>query len=484
MLTLLVQQTTLNGSKKSWKLTPGKGLYTFGASRLSDLISIDTQVQTYEGVFEFRNNQWNYIDFNKENFLQNKTPTILLDKELKLKFKNSQISVTPILKDVEIYANLEKSKANPSANTKQHHLYLVRHFGKVVETRTLKPNVKFRPQSTTEKIVVEPVPSQEWVRKKYGEYEISQRLIYVEDVSPFAKFKLSQITDRDSLKNMSIVGACCLLFAVISLVVPKPPQEQIVSVPQSATKLIVRTDFKKTKEQKPKTQSEKSVAQKAAAPAVNPSTAPAGGKVAGMLKSLNSGRLSNLLSKISAQAQKSKNAIISKGVVAGTGPSGRALASIGPIDKSGKDWSSDAKGTGVTISTSGLGGGKSINGVGQLAGGKIGQAGVGLIEDESEVVGGLDRDVIASYIKTQLGQILYCYERQLSAKKDLFGKVAVRFTIGPTGQVETQNIGDTTLKNATVEGCILNKVAQWKFPAPQGGTKVNVTYPFLFKSTN
>ena len=484
MLTLLVQQTTQDGTKKAWKLSPGKIIYTFGTSRLSDMISVDLDLQPYEGVFEFRNNKWYYIDFNKENFEKNRAPTTVLDKECKIKFKNSYLIVTPVLKNVDVFESIEQRKPSLSTNSKPHHIYLVRFRGAVVETKTLKPTKKFRPNSTVQKIVVDPIPSQEWVRKNYGEYEISQRLIQIEDTSPFAKFKLSQVTDKDSAKNMGIVGACCLLFALVALLSPKPPRDEVVNLPQSATKLIVRTDFKKTKQEKQKSQAEKSVAQKAAAPATTPSTTTAGGKVAGLLKSLNSGRLSNLLSKISAQAQKSKNAIISKGVVAGTGPSGRALASIGPIDKTGKDWNSDAKGTGVTISTSGLGGGKSMNGVGQLAGGKIGQAGVGLIEDESEIVGGLDRDVIASYIKTQLGQILYCYERQLSANKDLFGKIAVRFTIGSSGQVEAQNIGDSTLKNATVEGCILNKVAQWKFPAPQGGTKVNVTYPFLFKSTN
>lgn len=484
MLTLLVKQIANNGNKKSWRLNPGKALYTFGSSRLADLISVDTDLQNYEAVFEFKDSKWHYINFNKETVNSKDSPSITVENEIKIKYKGSQLTITPILKTVSLYDGIIKSSAKLANNVKQHQIFMVSYKGKIVETKTLKPKMKFRPQSTIEKIVIEPVPSKDWVRKNYGEYEISQREIYVEDSSPFANFKLSQIADKESLKNSGIVGVCCLLFVMISMLAPKPKHDEIVNVPQSATKLIVRTDFKKAKEQKPKSSAEKSVAQKPAAPAANPSAAPAGGKVAGMLKSLNSGRLSSLLSKISAQAQKSKNAIISKGVAAGTAPSGRALASIGPIDKSGKDWSSDAKGTGVTISTSGLGGGKSINGVGQLSGGKVGQGGVGLIEDESEVVGGLDRDVIASYIKTQLGQILYCYERQLSAKKDLFGKVAVKFTIGPSGQVEAQQIGDTTLKNATVEGCILSKVAQWKFPAPQGGTKVNVTYPFLFKSTN
>ena len=138
----------------------------------------------------------------------------------------------------------------------------------------------------------------------------------------------------------------------------------------------------------------------------------------------------------------------------------------------------------MRISTAGRGGGGSASGMGGLAAGGTGSGGVGLIEEEGEITGGLDREVIAQYIKSQLGQILYCYERQLSANPDLFGKVAIKFTIGPSGGVEKQLIGDTTLKNATVEGCILNRVAAWKFPAPQGGTRVLVTYPFLFKSTN
>jgi TonB family protein len=122
--------------------------------------------------------------------------------------------------------------------------------------------------------------------------------------------------------------------------------------------------------------------------------------------------------------------------------------------------------------------------VGKLHAGKTGSGGIGLLEEEGEISGGLDKEIIASYIKSQLGQILYCYERQLSARPDLFGKVSVRFTIGSSGQVDEQSIADTSLKDKLVESCILQRVGKWKFPAPDGGTRVLVTYPFLFKSTN
>ncbi|MCX7978607.1 MAG: AgmX/PglI C-terminal domain-containing protein, partial [Bdellovibrionaceae bacterium] len=160
-----------------------------------------------------------------------------------------------------------------------------------------------------------------------------------------------------------------------------------------------------------------------------------------------------------------------------------ALASVGQV-KTTKDWAEFSSGRGKTgLSTVGGGSGK-ISGLGGLAAGRTGQGGVGLIEDETEVVGGLDREVIAEVIRSKLGQILYCYERQLSANPDLYGKVSVKFTIGPSGQVESQFINDTTLKDKSVEGCILSRVASWKFPAPAGGTRVNVMYPFIFKSTN
>ncbi|MEI7973869.1 MAG: AgmX/PglI C-terminal domain-containing protein, partial [Bdellovibrio sp.] len=125
-----------------------------------------------------------------------------------------------------------------------------------------------------------------------------------------------------------------------------------------------------------------------------------------------------------------------------------------------------------------------LGNIGALKAGTTGLGGAELLEEESEITGGLDREVIASYIKSQLGQILYCYERQLSAEPQLYGKVTVKFTIGPSGSIETQRISETSLRSQIVESCMLQKISKWKFPPPEGGTRVVVSYPFLFKSTN
>ena len=76
------------------------------------------------------------------------------------------------------------------------------------------------------------------------------------------------------------------------------------------------------------------------------------------------------------------------------------------------------------------GGSGEYKGYGGLAVGNVGNASVGVLDEETEVEGGLDKEVIARYIKSQLGQIRYCYERQLSANPELYGKVLVKFTIG------------------------------------------------------
>ena len=271
------------------------------------------------------------------------------------------------------------------------------------------------------------------------------------------------------------------LFLFLGILAPKK-ETAVAELPiKTAQNVVVKMDAKKIEKRK------QAKAQAQSVPVQKTQTASAGGsRVNAMLKGAIGARISQLIGKVSATDARTANVLVTtSGQKAGEGASGRALAAIGKVDASGRNWSGEAVGSGKGVSTGGVGSGKGTAGLGNgLKAGKTGSGGVGLIEEESEVTGGLDREIIAQYIKSQLGQILYCYERQLSANPDLYGKVAVKFTIAGTGQVESQLIGDTTLKSQPVEGCILNKVSKWKFPEPKGGTKVVVTYPFLFKSTN
>ena len=105
-----------------------------------------------------------------------------------------------------------------------------------------------------------------------------------------------------------------------------------------------------------------------------------------------------------------------------------------------------------------------------------------LIDDETVIDGGLDKDVIAEVIRKNIGQVRECYERQLSANRELYGKVLVKFVINSQGGVLDPKVENSTLKSSMVEGCMLRRLSGWKFPLPKGGTMVKVSYPFLFKA--
>lgn len=129
--------------------------------------------------------------------------------------------------------------------------------------------------------------------------------------------------------------------------------------------------------------------------------------------------------------------------------------------------------------TKGKGGGQA--GYGQLS--LVGSSGTDLIPLGKEAIinGGLDRDLIAAVIQRNMGQVRFCYERGLQSDPKLSGRVAVRFTIGADGRVKVADVGNTTLHSKLVEDCILLRLKSWKFPLPEGGLDVKVSYPFMLK---
>lgn len=487
MKQLFIEQNTTTGERKVWRISGDKSQYTFGTSRTADLVSIDKTLEAWEGVFEYRDGTWNYISMNSQSHKMVDGPSTLVSSEANIRFKHSTLKLTEISKNIEIN-KFQIAPTNATKNVKKFQIFQVCFEDEVVETQIIPFNKKYTSRTLSNAVKIDPIPSSSWNVSKYGEFTLKQKSIEVEKPTQLFFLRMEDFIERDSKVGLAALLTFCLVFVIGFSMIPRT--ELYVPVSKKAiAKIIITEPTQPMKKEKNKV-AVKDETQKLTAPVEAPKVESAGDsqpaktKVAGMLKNLNSGKISSLLSKVSNQGARSKTVILSDGVAAGSGPSGRALAALGKIEKSGDDWSQDSGSRGLKISTNGIGGGKSVGNFAALSGGKVGKGGVGLIEDESEVVGGLDREEIANYIRTQLGQILYCYERQLSANKELFGKVSVKFTISGSGKVETQAVSDTTLKNTTVEGCMLNKIASWKFPAPRGGTKVIVTYPFLFKSTN
>lgn len=100
---------------------------------------------------------------------------------------------------------------------------------------------------------------------------------------------------------------------------------------------------------------------------------------------------------------------------------------------------------------------------------------------EAIIQGGLDRDLIADVINKNIGQIRFCYEQGLQSEPSLNGRVAVAFTINGNGQVSAASVANTTLNARIVEDCIVLRLRGWKFPLPDGGVDVKVTYPFVLR---
>ena len=144
--------------------------------------------------------------------------------------------------------------------------------------------------------------------------------------------------------------------------------------------------------------------------------------------------------------------VAATGVTADTKGAGRAFYSTGTSTVGG---GGSASKVGPSFRLGGIATGGKAGGVGNvkdgtaLAGGSVGSGNiVALVDEETVVEGGLDKDAIAEVIKRNLGQIRYCYERQLSSNRDLYGKVLIKWMIGASGEVITPHVDTSTLKSA------------------------------------
>ncbi len=494
MQNLLIEQRGPSGLLKTWRVRPDQKALSFGGSKFAELRSPLEGIKGIQGIFEYREKTWFYVNLDVRTQEVEKSADLCLDRPMEIRMGTTTLSIFPMETKQALFQNLENCDfLKPGADKKPFQLITTHHREQLMESFILPLGKTFFSKFDSTSMKFSTQQSEDWARVHVGELEISQRTIYLTSDEALRVVPRSQLIDEGGKKTLYSTLAGATLLALLFLLSPntKPIEEVAMSeVPPQEYREVKMPPMKKKKQtasaEKPKPQQAKQVPQPVEEPkaAAGP-IAPAGGKkMANAIKALGESRISKLIGKISAGAAKSANVVISQGVLAGSGPTGRALAAVGSVTQSGKDWTGDGKGQGVKIGTVGHGGGGTAKGLGGIAGGKAGSGGVGLLEEDGEVTGGLDREVIAAFIRGKLGEILYCYERQLSAQPDLYGKVAVKFTISGSGAVEVQRVGESTLKNATVEGCILQKVGKWKFPTPEGGTKVLVTYPFLFKSTN
>ena len=101
--------------------------------------------------------------------------------------------------------------------------------------------------------------------------------------------------------------------------------------------------------------------------------------------------------------------------------------------------------------------------------------------DEPKTKGSLSKEVIRKIVRANMNDVRHCYNEGLKRDPDLAGRVAIQFTIGPTGKVPVAVIAESTLPDRTVANCVAKAVKRWEFPKPSGGGNVVVTYPFVLQ---
>lgn len=101
---------------------------------------------------------------------------------------------------------------------------------------------------------------------------------------------------------------------------------------------------------------------------------------------------------------------------------------------------------------------------------------------EVEPRGSLDKEVIRGVIGRHVNKTRFCFEKRLSVRPELEGRVLVRFAISRTGRVQHAKVTNTTLEDREVESCLLSALRGFTFPAPKGDGVVLVNYPFVFSS--
>jgi hypothetical protein len=94
--------------------------------------------------------------------------------------------------------------------------------------------------------------------------------------------------------------------------------------------------------------------------------------------------------------------------------------------------------------------------------------------------GSLDKEVIRAEIRAHLAEVTDCYDGFGLAFPEAKGAMRVKFGIAPSGAVQTSCLVSSELNAPPMDRCVLDRLLNWAFPAPEGGGWVIVTYPFVF----
>lgn len=463
-------------------------LFLIGSSKEANLRLAGEEINGCHAVLRYRDSHWYICDLSGtgatkiggETFVERR-----IDETMEIEIGRHRLKLFSKERGGNLFAS-----TGPTGDRGLHQV-VVRVKGRVLDSQILPATAPYKFLAGAERRELAAPTSGDWVVTEIGNRVIQQRLVASQQLAEAATLEI----DAGLKRPLLVAGALTLLlFLTIILMpkqVPQTPAEAVI--PKKSMDMIFNAKAIKKKRAEVAKMSAKTKSAPAPSAAMTKNSAPpdeamapkVSPKTSAALTNIRQSGLSALVGKIAKRANKQGILVASSGISPDKVGSGRAFFSGGTATTGGGGSASKAGDTfrlgGVGTKGKGGGSGDFRAGTG-LSGGSVGTGDVAVVDEETVVEGGLDREVIAEVIKRNIGQIRYCYERQLSSNRDLYGKVMVKFTIGASGAVGDPRIDATTMKNAMVEGCILRRLAGWKFPLPKGGTMVRVAYPFLFKA--
>lgn len=98
-----------------------------------------------------------------------------------------------------------------------------------------------------------------------------------------------------------------------------------------------------------------------------------------------------------------------------------------------------------------------------------------------EVLGGLTKEQVRQAISDNKRALRNCHEQYLIYKKDLGGRLVLKWKINGEGPVDTVNVQSSTTNHGTFDTCVVDVIKKIIFPTAQNGNSTIVIYPFVFQ---
>jgi TonB family protein len=95
--------------------------------------------------------------------------------------------------------------------------------------------------------------------------------------------------------------------------------------------------------------------------------------------------------------------------------------------------------------------------------------------------GELSKEEIQKVINQHIGEIQFCYEKQLRTQPGLAGRVVLEWGVNQQGRVSVVKVAQSSMQSAEATNCMMTKLKTWKFPPPRGGS-VTIVFPFVFNT--